>query len=58
MVKLVIQWKLVITKKKVAIVATTIVKFTKLVVGTKTQLVKSRKILVRYPYMIYSSVKH
>jgi hypothetical protein len=46
------------TKKEVAIVATATVKPTKLVVRTKTQLVKSRKTLVRYPYIICSSVEH
>jgi len=32
------------------------VKSTKLVARTKTQLVKSRKIFVRYPYIICSSI--
>ncbi len=55
MVKLVIQWKLVITgKKKVLIVPTTIVKSTKPV----TRPIKSKKIHVRYPCIIYSDVKH
>jgi hypothetical protein len=45
-------------KKEVVIVATAIVKSMKLVVGTKTQLVKSRKIHVGYPYIICFSVEH
>ncbi len=32
---------------------TAIVKSTELVVGTKTQLVKSRKIFIRYPCIIF-----
>jgi hypothetical protein len=39
-------------------VPTTIVKFTKLVVGTKIQPIKSRKILVCYPCIICSSIEH
>jgi hypothetical protein len=45
-------------KREVPIVPTTTVKFIELVGGTKTQSVKSRKILVRYPYIIYSNVEH
>jgi len=44
------------TKKEVLLVPTTMVKSTKLVAGTKTQLVKSRKIYVCYPCIIYSSI--
>jgi len=35
-----------------------IVKSTKHVVGTKTQLVKSGKIPIRYPCIIYFSIEH
>jgi hypothetical protein len=45
-------------KREIPVVPTTIVKFIELVGGTKTQYVKSRKILVCYPYIIYSSVEH
>jgi hypothetical protein len=45
-------------KRKVAIVPTTLVKFTELVTGTKTQHVKLGKIHVHYPYIICYSVKH
>jgi len=45
-------------KREVAVVPITIVKSTKLIVGTKTQLVKSGKILVRYPCIICYNVKH
>jgi hypothetical protein len=34
------------------------IKFTKPIVGTKTQLVKLRKIPIRYPYIICYSVRH
>ncbi len=37
---------------------TVIVKSTKLAIGTKIQLVKSRKILVRYPCIIFYNVEH
>jgi hypothetical protein len=40
-------------KKKVLIMPTAIVKSTELVVGTKTQLVKSRKIFICYPCIYF-----
>jgi hypothetical protein len=39
-------------------VLTVKIKFTKPIVGTKTQLVKSRKLLVRYHYIICSNIEH
>jgi hypothetical protein len=45
-------------KKEVPIVLTTIIKSTKPIVGTKTQLVKSRKMHVCYPSIICSNVEH
>jgi hypothetical protein len=45
-------------KKKVQVVSTAIVKSTEPIVGIKTQPIKSRKIPIRYPYMIYSSIEH
>ncbi len=45
-------------KKKVLVVPTTTFKSTKLVARTKTQLVKSRKIHVHYPCIIYFNVEH
>jgi hypothetical protein len=43
-------------KREVLVVPTTIIKFIKPVIGTKTQLVKLGKILVHYPCIICSSI--
>jgi hypothetical protein len=45
-------------KRKLPIVLTVIIKSIKHVVGIKIQLVKSRKILVHYPYIICFNVEH
>jgi hypothetical protein len=45
-------------KREVLVVPTTTIKPTKLIVGIKTQLVKSIKIHVRYPYIIFFNVEH
>jgi hypothetical protein len=45
-------------KREVLVVPIAIVKSTKPIIGTKTQHVKSEKILVRYPCIIFSSVEH
>jgi hypothetical protein len=45
-------------KKEILVVPTTIVKFMKPVTKTKTQLVKSGKVLVHYPCIICSNVEH
>jgi hypothetical protein len=45
-------------KREVPIVPTRIIKSTELVIGTKTQPVKSGKLLVHYPYIICSIIKH
>ncbi len=37
---------------------TAIVNSTNHVIGTKTQPIKSRKIPIRYPYIIFYSVEH
>jgi hypothetical protein len=59
MVKLVILVETCHNKKReVLVVLTAIIKSTKLVAKTKTQPVKSRKIHVCYPYIIYSNIEH
>jgi hypothetical protein len=45
-------------KREVLVVLTVLVKSIKHVGGTKTQLVKSRKVQVRYPYIICFNVEH
>ncbi len=45
-------------KRDVPIVPTTTVKSTKLIAEIKTQPAKSGRILVCYPYIIYSNVEH
>jgi hypothetical protein len=45
-------------KRKVQVVPTVIIKSTKLVIGTKTQLVKLEKIPIHYPCIICSNVEH
>jgi pantothenate synthetase len=45
-------------KKEVSVVPTTTVNSVELVQKTKTQLVKLGRILVCYPYRIYSSAEH
>jgi hypothetical protein len=45
-------------KRKVPMLLIATIKSIKLVVGTKTQPIKSRKIHVHYPYIICFSVKH
>jgi hypothetical protein len=45
-------------KREIPIVPTATIKSIKLVVGTKTQPIKSGKIRVHYPYIICFSVKH
>jgi hypothetical protein len=45
-------------KREVLVVLTTIVKSTEPIVGTKTQLVKLRKIPLGYPYIIGSNIEH
>jgi hypothetical protein len=45
-------------KKEVLVVPIAIVKSIEPIAGTKAQLVKLEKILVHYPYIICSSIKH
>jgi hypothetical protein len=45
-------------KREILVVLIVKIKFTKPIVGTKTQPVKSRKILARYPYIICSNIEH
>jgi hypothetical protein len=45
-------------KRNVPIVPTTMIKSTKLISKIKTQLAKSSRIFVCYPYIIYYNVEH
>jgi hypothetical protein len=46
------------TKKEVPVVPTPTIKSTELVIGTKTQPIKSGKLLVHYPCIICSIIEH
>lgn len=47
-----------IKKKDVPIVPSTIVKFTKHVARTKAQPIRSKKVHVHYPYIIFCNIEH